>query len=206
MVDEKQLLLAVGVDKMESRWHTYTLQMALKLLASSLVVTPNRVRQVVTYCTQLERTESTTVREGWYGVLVLSRAGGTSCVWHRFALFRFVLLCFRFLCLVSDANYPDLWSGAFACMCMEMKLFSWFQKRPSNKALFGFLSWSMPIPVLRKCYTLARAGPGADFFLFACVLITENAVLRDAGCRRPVYQGQNFGGRPATSRQGQLCS
>lgn len=38
MVEEEQLLLAVGVDKMESSWYTYTLQMALKLLASSLVV------------------------------------------------------------------------------------------------------------------------------------------------------------------------
>ncbi|CAM9290634.1 unnamed protein product [Scytosiphon promiscuus] len=40
MVDERQLLLAAGVDKMEARWSTYSLQMALKLLASSLMQTP----------------------------------------------------------------------------------------------------------------------------------------------------------------------
>lgn len=39
MVDEMQLLSNAGVDKVESRWHTYSVQMALKLLACSLVVT-----------------------------------------------------------------------------------------------------------------------------------------------------------------------
>lgn len=38
MVDEKQLLLAAGVGKVEARWSTYSLQMALKLLAWSLMV------------------------------------------------------------------------------------------------------------------------------------------------------------------------
>ncbi|CAM9511053.1 unnamed protein product [Ectocarpus sp. 12 AP-2014] len=40
MVDEIQLLSNAGVNKVESRWHTYSVQMALKLLASSLVQTP----------------------------------------------------------------------------------------------------------------------------------------------------------------------
>ncbi|CAM9898873.1 unnamed protein product [Ectocarpus fasciculatus] len=40
MVDETQLLSNAGVDKVESRWHAYSVQMALKLLASSLVQTP----------------------------------------------------------------------------------------------------------------------------------------------------------------------
>lgn len=39
MVDELELLRTAGVDKMESSWQPYSVQMILKLLASSLVVT-----------------------------------------------------------------------------------------------------------------------------------------------------------------------
>lgn len=46
MVDERELLRAAGVDKMESWWNSYSLQMILKLLASSLVVT----NPTTTYC------------------------------------------------------------------------------------------------------------------------------------------------------------
>lgn len=41
MVDERELLRTAGVDRVESWWYPYSLQMVLKLLASLLVVRPN---------------------------------------------------------------------------------------------------------------------------------------------------------------------
>jgi len=38
LVDEKELLSSMGLDKVEPWWQPYSLQMILKLLASSLMV------------------------------------------------------------------------------------------------------------------------------------------------------------------------